>query len=293
MRVLITGGSGMLGSQLNKMLSEGHDIITIYNKNIGNTNNYNSVSADINDLDQLSGIFNDFRPEIVIHTASIASPAEADNAPHKLVFDTNVASAANIAKLCNKLNSRLIYTSTDLVYGGYRGTMLDENSKLVPISLYAETKLMGEVKIQEYSENYLVLRMPLMFGIGEFFKKNHLNTVYDKLIRSEKVQLFDDQFRTPLSFYEAANIIKQIIIKDISKEIINVGGLEKVSRFELGKILCEEAGFDLSLLIPNKMSEVDGIYKVADVSMNTGKLTSYGVTIKNLREQVKQVLGEL
>ncbi|MCK7523235.1 MAG: sugar nucleotide-binding protein [Ignavibacteriales bacterium] len=53
-----------------------------------------------------------------------------------------------MAELCEKFNSKLIYTSTDLVYAGYRGSMLKEDAKLIPVSLYAETKLMGEIKIQ-------------------------------------------------------------------------------------------------------------------------------------------------
>jgi dTDP-4-dehydrorhamnose reductase len=51
--------------------------------------------------------------------------------------------------------------------------MLNEESKLIPVSLYAETKLMGEIKIKETFDNYLILRIALLYGFGLGKKKNH------------------------------------------------------------------------------------------------------------------------
>lgn len=293
MRILITNGSGMLGRKLNKVLSQKHSILSFYHKNTGNIAQYNSVQADITDFVLMDSVFGDFKPEVVIHNAAISSSADVDKLSVKLVNDTNISATQKIAELSKKLSAKLIYTSTDLVYAGYRGMMLDENSKLAPISLYAESKLMGEIKVRESANNYIILRMAIMYGIGEGLKKNHINIIYEKLKQGESVKLFDDQYRTPISFSEAATTIAYLIDKNIENEIINLGGPERVSRYELGKILCEEAGFNTSLLIPNSMDDVEGIYKVADVSMNTGKLTSYGVKLNNLRDSVKLILGEL
>jgi dTDP-4-dehydrorhamnose reductase len=91
----------------------------------------------------------------------------------KAVYNVNVNATQEIAELCDKYSAKLIYTSTDLVYAGYRGSMLNEESKLIPVSLYAETKLMGEIKIQETFDNYLNLRIALLYGFGLGKKKNH------------------------------------------------------------------------------------------------------------------------
>jgi len=287
MKILITGGSGALGSELNKSLSLNNQILSIYNSNIGNCDIFNSIQTDITDLKKLNTIFEEFRPDIVIHTAAISNPVIADKLSSKKVYATNVTAVKNIAELCDKHNSKLIYTSTDLVYAGYRGTMLDEDSKLVPISLYAETKLMGEIKIRETFNNYLILRMSLMCGIGKFYKKNHFNKMYQNLITGKSVSLFTDQYRTPISFREAARIISQLLQIDVNKSIINLGGKEKVSRFEKDVMLCEEADLNKSLLIPVTMKDVNAAYQVKDVSMNTEKLRSFGIEQKSLREMIR------
>lgn len=95
----------------------------------------------------------------------------------------------NIAQLCDKFRSKLIYTSTDLVYAGYRGSMLKEDAKLNPVSLYAETKLMGEIKIQETFDNYLILRTALLFGLGLNHSKNHFHQMFMDLKQGKRVKL--------------------------------------------------------------------------------------------------------
>ena len=147
-----------------------------------------------------------------------------------------------------KIIQRLIYTSTDLVYAGYRGSMLNEDAKLIPVSLYAETKLMGEVKIQQTFDNYLILRVALLFGFGLNHSKNHFEEMFENLKNKKRIKLFYDQFRTPVSLNEITKVIDKLSKMDIKHEIINTGGKERVSRVELGELLCKVAGFDKSLI---------------------------------------------
>ena len=156
MRILITGGSGFLGQYLNLELSKNHEIATLYNHNQRNCADYKNFQADICDRKKLLIIFNEFKPKVVVHAASISTPQQAEALPTKIVYETNVSATKNIAELCLQFNSKLIYTSTDLVYAGYRGSYLKEDAKLIPISLYAETKLMGEEKIKSTFNNCII-----------------------------------------------------------------------------------------------------------------------------------------
>jgi dTDP-4-dehydrorhamnose reductase len=289
-KILITGGSGLLGQYLNRELSKENDILTIYNKNIGNCTDFKSVKIDITDSIQIEKIFEDFLPGIVIHTASISNPQSADELNPKIVYDVNVNATKKIAELCEKYKSKLIYTSTDLVYAGYRGSMLKEDAKLIPISIYAETKLMGEVKIQETFDNYLILRMALMFGFGLNHSKNHFSQMYENLKNSNKVKLFYDQFRTPFSLLEAARIISNLCKIDAKGEIINAGGKERLSRVELGEMLCDKTNLDKSLIEKISMEGFKDLPMVADVSMNTEKLQSFGIRIKSVEESITEVV---
>ncbi len=248
------------------------------------------VKIDLLDTIELSRVFTDFKPDVVIHTAAISHPILPEGISPKDVYDLNVTATKNIAELCEKFNSKLIYTSTDLVYAGYRGSMLKEDAKLIPVSLYAETKLMGEIKIQQTFDNYIILRTALLFGFGINHSKNHFHQMHKDLHQGKPVNLFTDQFRTPLSLIEASRIINEIVSSDIKSEVINFGGLERVSRYELGERLCDIAKFDKNLLTKITMDDVPGIQKVEDVSMNTDKLQSFGFKQKTLDEMILEII---
>lgn len=286
MRILITGGSGLLGQYLNIEISKNHQILSLYNANVGNCKDYNSTKADITDSIELQNIFLGFKPDVVIHTAAISQPILPQNLTTKDVYKINVYTTKNIAELCDKYKAKLIYTSTDLVYAGYRGSMLKEDAKLVPITLYAETKLMGEIKIQQTFDNYIILRTALLFGLGMNHSINQFQKMFDDLKQNRQVKLFTDQFRTPLSLMEAARIINELISKEIKSGILNFGGVERVSRYELGEKLCQISRLDKSLLIKTKMDDVPEVTRVEDVSMNTEKLQSYGIKQKSLEEMI-------
>lgn len=287
MKILITGGSGLLGQYLNIALSRNHSILSLYNKNVRNCKNYNSIKIDINNRRELKNIFKSFAPEVVIHSAAISNPILASQIDSRLVYNTNVNATTDIANLCAENNTRLIYTSTDLVYAGYRGPMLKEDAKLIPVSLYAETKLMGEVKIKETFDNYLILRVALLYGFGLNNCYNHFHQMYLNLKDSIPVKLFIDQFRTPIELNNAVEIINQLIKADISQETINLGGYERVSRFQLGEILCSITGFDKNLLQPITMDEMPDLPKVEDVSMDTHKLQSYQIRQLSIEESIR------
>lgn len=166
MKILITGGSGLLGQYLNIELSEKNEILTLYNSNIGNCGDFNSKKISLNDYNGMKVVLNAFKPDLVIHTAAISRPESCDMLPYDYVIDVNVNSTKQIALLCEKHNTKLIYTSTDLVYDGDSGQMLDEDSKINPVSLYAETKLQSEIEIKNIFDNYIILRTSLLFGTG-------------------------------------------------------------------------------------------------------------------------------
>lgn len=292
MKILITGGSGLLGQYLNLTLSEKHDLLTLYNTHSGNCNDFNSRQIDLTNSTYLTEIINDFKPGLVIHAAAVSTPAQIKKLTAKYVYDINVNATQKIAGLCEKNNARMFYLSTDLVYAGYRGSMLKEDAKLIPVSLYAETKLMGEIKIQQTTGNFIILRTALLYGFGLNHSRCHFHFMYNELKKGKPVKLFTDQFRTPLSLKEAARIISRLTDLDINNEIINFGGKERVSRFELGERLCEAAKFDKSLLIPIKMKDKPEVPGVEDVSLNTDKLRSFGINQLSIEESISEIISE-
>jgi dTDP-4-dehydrorhamnose reductase len=290
MRIFISGGSGLLGQYLNLVLSKEHEILTQFNSKQGNCLQYNSVQADITDYKKIELLLKEFKPNVIVHTAAITSVQIAEKLPSKFVFEINVHATEKLAKLSSKLGAKFFYLSTDLVYAGYRGSMLKENGKLMPASFYAETKLMGEEKVKATSHDYVILRTGLLYGFGLNGSTNYFNFMFENLMNKIPVKLFYDQFRTPLSLWEAARIISELCRTKINNEIINFGGIERVSRLELGEQLCNITGYDSSLLQKISMYEIPEVPDAADVSMNTEKLWSYGITLKSVNESLIEII---
>lgn len=290
MKILITGGSGLLRQYLNIHLSKNHSVLSVFNMHLGNCKDYNSIKADINDRKELNNIFKSFNPDAIVHSAAVSSLQLALQINPKLVYDTNVNSTRYIAELCLQYEARLVYTSTDLVCAGYRGSRLNEDAKLIPVSLYAETKLMGEVKIRETFDNFLILRIALLYGLGLNNSYNHFHQMYLNLLKGIPVKLFTDQYRTPIELNITAEIINHLLEQDIKNEVINLGGRERVSRYQLGEILCDTAGFNKNLLQKITMDEFPDLPKVEDVSMDTTKLQSYGIKQDSIEKSIARLI---
>ena len=289
-RILITGGSGLLGQYLNLFADKENEILTLYNHHIGNCNNFNSTKVNIENFNVLDEIFTSFKPNIVIHTAAITNPVPKENQTAKDYFETNVIATKNIAGLCSTQNSKLVYISTDLVYAGYRDSFLKEDAKLIPVSLYAETKLMGEQKVKESTDNYLILRIALLYGIGLNHSRCYFHYMFDDLKNKKPVKLFTDQFRTPISLNDAARIIVNLASMELKSKTLNVGGLERLSRFEMGTTLCLLAGYDKNLIQKITMNDIPNFPKVEDVSLNIEKLQSCGLKPRSFEENIREII---
>ena len=289
MKVIITGGSGLLGQYLNESLSENKEILTLYNGNEGNCRLFNSAKTDIRNWSEMSRVFNEFRPDAVVHTACYSRPEQCAELSRDEVYKLNVDATEMIARLCSDFNAKLIFTSTDLVYDGEKGGMLSEDADLNPVTLYAESKLMAELAIQKYTENHIILRTALLLGFGRNHTRNNFHLTYEKLRDNQSVNLFHDQFRTPLSLYEASEIINKLVDSEIVDEVFNFGGSEKVSRLDIGKAICNYYNFDSSLINEVSCREAKGVPQVPDVSMDTQKLRNAGIVQRPFSENINHI----
>ena len=291
-KVFITGGSGLLGQYLNLKASKKFEVHTTYKSNTGNCMDYSHFRLDICNHNEIKNLFDDVKPDIVIHAAAITNPVPKENQTARDYFNTNVIATQNIAELCSKQKSKLIYISTDLVYAGYRGSFLKEDGKLIPATLYAETKLVGETKVKEITDNYLILRTALLYGFGLNHSRCHFHFMCNELTENRPVKLFTDQYRTPISLVESSEFIVRLSEMDVRNETINLGGAERVSRYEMGVMLCELAGYDKNLLQKITMGDIPNFPKVEDVSLNTNKLNSLGLVSRSIEENILELILE-
>lgn len=298
LNILVTSCFGLYGKYICNELKKNNNVIGIYRSHFIDTD-FKTINLDITNFDDLKEIILTYKPNFIIHNAAISNPQLADSLDPKEVYTTNVIASEKIAEFASYINSRLIYISTDLVYAGYRGSYLKENAKLIPASLYAETKLMAEEKIKAKSDNFTILRNSLMFGLFKEPNNNFFNQTYHKLKNNEKVNLFFDQFRTPLSFVEGAKLINKLInLIETNKNIllnqtVNFGGKERVSRTEMGYILCDLLNFNKNLITAKSVKEFPNLPIVEDVSMNIDIIKSLGLEPLSVKDMIKNEIEKI
>lgn len=293
MKIIITGGSGLLGQYLNINLSREHSILTVYNNSTGNCTEYNCIKSDLFNTDYLSEVMKSFRPDLFIHTAAVSRPEDCDKLPIDYVININYKLTKFLTDHCNRIKCRLIFTSTDLVYDGDSNKIHRESSIPKPVSLYAQTKLKSENYIRENSNDYIVLRTSLLYGIGLNGSTCNFHNMINSFKNGKKVRLFYDQFRTPLSLHNAAEMISEIAKADIKNVTMNFGGSERVSRSDIGEMVCRKFNFDIDLIERTSLIDSVNKNKVIDVSMNTDLLRSLGLRQMSIEESLKKILSEI
>ena len=144
MKILITGGTGLLGSNLIKILEKDHQVFAP-------TRNH----LDITDYTSVDKQFFGFNPDVVIHCAAIAKFAIAETKPLE-TLNTNIGGTLNIVKACMLYKTKMIYISTSHVFDGEQGNYTFAD-KINPLTKYSRSKAAGEMATLIY-DNSLVIR---------------------------------------------------------------------------------------------------------------------------------------
>ncbi len=168
--LLITGGSGLLGKEMKKIIPEACYV--------------SSQNFNVTDIDQMCNFIEEKKIETILHAAAYTSPPQIDKNP-MLALDVNIIGTANIVKLCMKNKIKLVYISTDYIFKGDKG-MYKEEDPVFPINKYAWSKLGGESAVRLY-DNSLIIRTS--FGENEFpYEKAFIDQWTSRLPVKEIVQ---------------------------------------------------------------------------------------------------------
>jgi dTDP-4-dehydrorhamnose reductase len=150
MRILVLGGSGMLGHALLKTLQARHDVRATLHRPVEHYRQWslfhegNSFGAvDLRSPAMLVRVLDQFQPEVVVNCAGLVKQREgAKDALANL--EINAVAPHRIAGLCRDAGARLIHLSTDCVFSGRKG-MYSEKDNADAEDLYGRAKLLGEL----------------------------------------------------------------------------------------------------------------------------------------------------
>ncbi|MCZ2485462.1 SDR family oxidoreductase [Aquirufa antheringensis] len=249
-RLLITGSNGLLGQKLVELLRKQANVDLIATARGVNrlpvTDGYTYASLDITVQEEVNAIFDQFKPEIVIHTAAMTNvdTCETDQEGCDLL---NVDAVAFIIQACEKHNSYLCHLSTDFIFDGAAGPYTEEGIAN-PISYYGESKLKAEQLLLASSIRWSIARTVLVYGIvPDMSRSNIVLWVKKSLEEGKTIQVVTDQFRTP-TLAEDLAIGCWLLAKDEVEGIFNISGSDFLTPYEMAVMTADYYGLDKSLL---------------------------------------------
>jgi len=156
-KVLITGGAGYIGSHIVKLLGErGYELLTYDNLSTGNkwAVLYGKlVVGDLADKEKLRRVFEEFKPDVVMHLAAYIVAPESIKEPLKY-YKNNVVNTINLLEVMSEYGvNKFIFSSSAAVYGIPDNIPVSENNELKPINPYGETKVMVEKILKDLKKS--------------------------------------------------------------------------------------------------------------------------------------------
>ena len=211
MRVFVTGVGGQLGHDVvNELEKRGHEC---FGSDITDRQDDNYIRLDITDKAAVDAALNEIRPDAVIHCAAwTAVDAAEDEENTEKVFAVNAGGTKNIAESCKALDCKMIYLSTDYVFGGDGTEPWKADCRdFAPLNVYGQSKLDGETAVSGTLEKYFIVRIAWVFGING---KNFLKTMINVGKKYGTVRVVNDQIGTPTYTYDLARLLVDMAESD-------------------------------------------------------------------------------
>jgi dTDP-4-dehydrorhamnose reductase len=252
-KLMITGASGFLGAHLLMQAYHKWDSMAIYR-----TKKYNLpghwIQTDLTDYVHVNSMIEKNRPDVLIHCAATTDLEFAEQHP-ELAYQNNVLVTRNLAEICQRLNIRFILISTDMLFDGTEG-LYDEAAHPNPLNYYGKTKLEAEQSIQPITENYVIARSALIYGISRTASCSFCEIMLQNWKAGEPVNLFHDEYRSPVLVNNLAQALLELAVIDYVGTI-HLGGDERISRLEFGMVFAKLFAVPSHLVISKSMQDVD------------------------------------
>ncbi len=274
MRILLTGATGQLGPYLvRRLLRERHELILWSQSWTEPVFGVPVTQVELGDFTATGRAFAEAKPDVVIHAAAIANMQQALSDPSR-AERINTYATAGLAELAAHHHARMIYFSTDLVFDGERDCSTSgytERDGTMPLSCYAQTKLMGEGPVLLKADANLVLRLPLMIGPSLNSRLKFFDHLLAALRGKRRITLFDDEWRTPIAPDVVADAVALAVEHRITG-LFHLAGPDRMSRYEIGTKLAHLIGADPATIVAaSRLSMASAEPRPRDTSLDAAR----------------------
>ncbi len=248
MRVLLTGANGLLGQKIVHQCYMDNEIdLVATGKGIKRFDeDILFVTMDITDANEVNSVFYKYKPDAIIHAAAMTNVDECELNQESCI-EANVTAVKILIESAEKIGAFFLYVSTDFIFDGKEGP-LGEDHPADPVNFYGQTKLDAEHLVMEASVSWAIARTVLVYGVvKDMSRSNIILWVKDSLEKGKKIQVVDDQYRTPTLAEDLADGCIRIL-KQKAGGIFNISGKDFLTPYEMAIQTANFFNLDKSLI---------------------------------------------
>jgi dTDP-4-dehydrorhamnose reductase len=249
--LLVTGGSGLLGSAVVRQAVGRFEVLSTYHKNPISLEGAKFIHADLLNEKDL-GTLSIAKPEIIVHCAALTNVDYCESHPNQ-AYAQNVQASINVAKMAQSLGSYLIQISTDGVFNGEKGFYSEDDSP-DPINTYGKSKLDAERRVSKANAHCCIVRTNI-FGWNPTAKRSMAEWMINVLSNGQILSAFKDVVISPVLVNDLAEILFELCRLE-HEGTIHVGSSDSCSKLQFAYALAEVFKFDQRNIEPISVDEL-------------------------------------
>ena len=267
MKIVVTGGSGMLGHCIIRLACRRYEIWGSYHTHHVEIPGCAMFRMDVTNESEVRAELNAIKPDFVVHAAALTDVDECERSPEKC-RRINSEGTKITAKVAQDLGALFVYISSDYVFNGVTGNYREGDSP-DPVNHYGESKLLAEQYARQLCSRLLIVRTTI-FGLKLPPRIGMMENLVGALRRGRPITRFVDQYFTPLYTGQFSDIILQLV-EIGATGLFHIGPSEKVSRFEFAQQVAEIFAPGCSEIRPVSFQQIDGLARrPRDTSLISG-----------------------
>ena len=287
MKLLVLGGSGLIGNALLKNSKNEFDILTTFYKNHISIKNVRSFQYSFpNDLNNLRELLEKEKPDVLVNTMGYSNIdfCELNKSDTEML---HVEVTEKICKICENIGTKQIFLSSDYVFDGEKGNY-SEDDVPNPVNYYGLSKLKAEQLILKNPIN-TVIRTSVIYDWD--YRARFFNSVIKNLQNNQEVNATTDVYNS-VTFLD--NLVESIfkVITLNQNGIFHVVDSACVNRFEFAEMIAKIFRLDKNLIkIASVQDEPKNIAKrPKNACLNNSKAKKeLGLNFNTIEEGVSRV----
>jgi dTDP-4-dehydrorhamnose reductase len=240
MKVAVVGANGQLGT----------DVVRAFTANGDSVSSITHAEMDVSSLDSVRDCLVTLQPELVVNTSAMHRVENCETEPLR-AYAVNALGARHLAFVARQLGAVLVHVSTDYVFDGGRRKPYRENDPAVPLNVYGNTKLAGELFIRAATNKHFILRTSALYGQNPCRAKGGRNFVELMLklaAERDELRVVNDEVVSPTLTEDLA---KQIVLlsRTDSFGLYHATAEGSCSWFEFAKKIFEIAEMNVKVVV--------------------------------------------